>query len=350
MDQFVCVRLVQANAMDLSLFQFDYDLTFAVIMMNADRTVYGRYGSRSSRQADRDISLEGFAAALAGAMQLHAAYPANKSSLAGKQPVPTHYKSPDDFPSLRGKFKSTLDYEGKVVQSCMHCHQIRDAHRAVFRTAGKPIPDKLLFPYPSPQVLGLTLDPQTKATVKTVAANSVAAQHGMVPGDEIVALNDQPILSSADVQWVLHNAQAGPLVVRVQRGGQPKELTIPLEKDWRRASDISWRVSSWPLRRMGLGGLVLDSMTLAERRDANLDVKAMALRVKHVGQYGAHAVAKHAGIRKGDILIGFGDLHEDMTESQLLAYTAQHTTPNQHVPLTIMREGKSVDVVLKMQD
>ena len=58
MDKFVCVRLVQANAMDLALFQFDYDLTFVVFFMNADKTIYGRYGSRSDRKnATRDISI-----------------------------------------------------------------------------------------------------------------------------------------------------------------------------------------------------------------------------------------------------------------------------------------------------
>ena len=50
MDEFVCVRLVQANALDLTLFQFDYDLTFAVFFMNTDRTIYGRYGTRSERK------------------------------------------------------------------------------------------------------------------------------------------------------------------------------------------------------------------------------------------------------------------------------------------------------------
>ena len=47
MDKFVCVRVVKANQMDLTLMQFDYDLTFAVMFMNADKTVYGRFGSRS---------------------------------------------------------------------------------------------------------------------------------------------------------------------------------------------------------------------------------------------------------------------------------------------------------------
>src|SRR5437867_1450406 len=101
MDQFVCVRLVQANALDLALFQFDYDLTFAVHFLNADRTVYGRYGSRSDQKdAQKDISLEGFRKALAAALELHNHYPANRASLTAKQPRAPRFKTPDDYPSL----------------------------------------------------------------------------------------------------------------------------------------------------------------------------------------------------------------------------------------------------------
>ena len=46
-QQFVCVRLVQMNGLDLSLFQFDYDQTLAALFLNADGTVYGRYGTRA---------------------------------------------------------------------------------------------------------------------------------------------------------------------------------------------------------------------------------------------------------------------------------------------------------------
>src|SRR2546423_10592501 len=109
MNRFVCVRLVQANALDLTLFQFDYDLTFAVFFMNADRTIYGRYGSRSDRKdATRDISIEGFRQALLAALEWHKRYPANKASLAGKQPGPARFKTPDQFPSLHGQYQARL--------------------------------------------------------------------------------------------------------------------------------------------------------------------------------------------------------------------------------------------------
>ena len=39
MDQFVRVRVINANALDMSLFQFDYDLSFSTLFFNGDGTV-----------------------------------------------------------------------------------------------------------------------------------------------------------------------------------------------------------------------------------------------------------------------------------------------------------------------
>src|SRR5207237_30501 len=83
--------------------------------------------------------------------------------LAGKQPRPARFKTPDEFPSLRGKYQAKLDYEGKVVQSCMHCHQVRDAERRFFRDDRKPIPDEVLYPFPMPDAIALSIDSKTKA-------------------------------------------------------------------------------------------------------------------------------------------------------------------------------------------
>src|SRR5436190_1326803 len=44
LDQFVCVRIVQCNALDLARFQHDYDLSFASFLMHPDGTIYGRFG------------------------------------------------------------------------------------------------------------------------------------------------------------------------------------------------------------------------------------------------------------------------------------------------------------------
>jgi hypothetical protein len=134
LEKFVCARVVGTNGLDLSLFQYDTDQSFAVFMLNADRTIYGRFGTRSHRtEWVGDVSLEGLRAALSGALELHAHYPANKAALAAKQGPPPLFPTPEKFPSLAEKYTSTLNYEGNVVQSCIHCHQIGDALRDYYR-------------------------------------------------------------------------------------------------------------------------------------------------------------------------------------------------------------------------
>lgn len=351
MDRFVCVRIVQANGLDLSLFQFDYDLTFAVFFMNADRTIYGRYGSRSSmKEASKDISLEGLRKALAAALELHGQYPANRDSLRGKTGPKPRFAVPEQFPSLRGRYKSELDYSGMVVQSCIHCHQVRDAERQVFRAARKPVPDEALFPWPMPDAVGLELDPREKANVERVVAGSPADRAGFRPGDEIVVLEGQPVLSIADVQWVLHNAAASAkLRASVQRGGRRVELTLALDEGWRRKSDLSWRPTTWNLRRMATGGLVLEEIPAEERRGSGRPAASPALRIKHVGQFGAHAVAKRAGFQKGDVIVSFDGRSDLMSESDLLAYALQNRMPGERVSVVVLRNGKRVTLNLPLQ-
>ncbi len=350
-DKFVCVRLVKANQLDLTLFQFDYDLTFAVFFMNADKTIYGRYGTRSSiEEATRDISLSGLAAAMSAALTLHDGYPMNRADLAGKQPLATEYETPDEYPTLRGKFGKSLDYDGAVAKSCMHCHEIRDAERQVYRDAGKAMPERILFPNPLPDVLGFALDPKERAVVASVTRGSPAESAGLRVGDEILTLDGQPLISLADVQWVLHNAGvADTLDITAMRNDEKLALKLTLDDGWRRRGDISWRVSSWPLRRMGTGGLVFEAATPDQRRKEGVANDALALVVKYVGQYGKHAAAKRAGFEKGDIVVSFDGRDEAMTPSQLLAYTAQNTKPGQGIPVVVVRSGNRRALQMPMQ-
>lgn len=351
------VRLVQANGLDLSLFQFDYDLTFAAFFLNADRTIYGRFGSRSdSRQADKDISLDGFRKAMLAALDLHKNYPGNRASLSDKQPRriaagnSPRYKVPEEYPSLAGKYKTAVDYEGKPTRSCLHCHQVHEAERAWFRAPGRAFPDEVLFPYPMPDAIGLALDPNEEARVTGVVAESPAAAAGFKKGDEILSLQDQPIISIADVQWVLHNTlQPAQLKAGVLRSGKQTDLVLNLPQGWRRKSDISWRASMWDLRRMALGGLVLQELTERKKREVELPRDSMALRVNYVGQYDEHATGKKAGFVKDDILVNVAGQSGAMSEGQLLAWLLQHKTKGERVPIKILRGEKSLNLELPMQ-
>lgn len=231
----------------------------------------------------------------------------------------------------------------------MHCHQIREAERLVYRAAREPIPDEVLFQYPDPAVLGLKLDPKEMATVERVATDSIAGRAGLRAGDEITMLAGQPLLSIADLQWVLHNAPATTkLPTKVRRAGEAVDVSLDLPDGWRRG-DISWRTTTWDLRRMGLGGLWLEELTGEQLAGSKLPGDAMALRVKHVGEYGEHAVAKRAGFQKGDILVSFDGQTGKMSETGLLAYSMQRKRPGDEVAVTVLRNGKRETLKFALQ-
>jgi serine protease Do len=339
LDQFIRVRIVGTNGLDLSLFQFDTDQSFAVFLLNADGTIYGRFGTRSHRTNwVGDVSIKGLAKALQGALDLHLKYDSVKSSLEGKRGPTPEVPTPEQFPSFQNKFTNRLDYEGtNVVKSCIHCHQISEAKHSYHREKTGSIPEEILFPYPHPKTIGLTLDPNERATVKDIVPRSAAAKAGFHSGDVIQSLAGQPLLSIADVQWVLHHvpASGGTIQADVHRGGKTVSIPVTLESGWRRTGDISWRASTWGLRRMATGGILFEES----------DGKLLA---KHVGEFGAHAAAKNAGVKKGDVMVSF-DGKVFSRESDLLFYALTKRKIGEKVPVVFERAGKSVSVSLPIQ-
>lgn len=125
--------------------------------------------------------------------------------------------------------------------------------------------------------------------------------------------------------------------------------TLSLPEGWRRKSDISWRVSTWDLRRMGLGGLRLEALPPDGRRRHGLGEEEMALLVQHVGQYGEHATAKRAGFKKGDILVSFDGLTRRMSETDLLAHVLREKMPGTTVQVVVLRGDRRIQMKLPMR-
>jgi len=350
LDQFVCLRVINANTLDLARFQFDFDLSLTMMMFNGDGTVYGRFGSWTHQKNAQEKDTAGFKAAMQGVLAIHKGYPANKATLAGKQGAPTSFNTTLDIPGLAGKYTKDLDWEGKVVQSCVHCHQIGDAMRNTLREKRKPIPDDMIYPQPPPETIGLTLAQDEAAHVVAVAENSPAAKAGIKSGDDIVSIAGQPPVSLADVSWALHRAPVtGSLPVVVQRDGGTKPLEISLPNGWRQKADISRRVGTWEMRKMATGGLVLEDVPDSERGALDVGKDALALRVKHVGQYDKHAAAKNAGWQQGDVLVEIDGLSNRQSEGALIGYLLQKHQAGASVKATVLRGGKRVPLSLPMQ-
>lgn len=352
LEKFVCARVVSTNGLDLATFQADTDQSFAVFMLNADGTIYGRFGTRSHRtEWVGDVSLAGLGKALQAGLDLHADYPNNKAALAGKRGPKPEVATPEQFPALKDKYGPALDDKGNVVKSCIHCHQIGDAQREYYFDRDEPIPETVLFPAPHPKVVGLTLDPKETATVLAVEPGSAAELAGIQAGDAIAELAGQPLVSIADVQWVLHLTPpaGGKVPAKVTRDGKQQLLTIALAPGWRRAGNLSWRASSWGLRRMVTGGLLLDELDENERARTDIPKGQMALRVKHVGEYGPHAAAKTAGFQKGDIVISYDGRTDLVRDTDLLAYGVTAHKPGDTVAAIVLRGNERVTMKLPIQ-
>ena len=348
LKSFVRVRVVGTNGLDLSMFQFDTDQSFAAFIFNADGTLYGRYGTRSDRKEWKDdVSVEGLGKALEAALELHRNYPSNKASLQGKQADKPMFATPEKIPSLT-RYTGKLDYAGDTVKSCIHCHMIGEGLKANFRSEDGKIPESLLYSYPHPKTVGLILDPTQCATVKDVVKGSAAGDAGFKTGDRIISLAGQAILSIADVQWVLHHVAAEGSAVKaaIERAGQQSELTLKLAENWKAKEDISWRASSWQFRQMGLGGMALQPATAEERKLLGLQDGQMALSVQHVGAYAPHDRAKKAGVQKGDVIVEYDGRKDLLRDSDILAYAINKVEVGRAVKVRVRRgaEDKTFEI------
>ncbi len=288
-------------------------------------------------------------------LKLHKDFDKKKKWVLGKQPKKFRVDVPEDFSKL-SRFDSELTYEKEVSKSCIHCHQVRDAHRQDYRDRNLPVPDKVMYPNPTPLLLGIGFETDSRATVAKVTSDSLAQKSGMKVGDQIQTINGQAICSTADVQWVLHNQdKTGNLDFVIKR---PTTLNdsfatikaqITLTDGWRAKSDISWRTSTWDLRRVVGGGMYLENISDSKRKQLKIPDDKMALNVRSVGKYGQHAVAMRAGIRKGDVLVSFDGRTDLMSETEVIAYGMQNTKQNQMVTLEFIRNGKPITIKYKLQ-
>lgn len=354
MEQFVRVRIIQGNGMDLSLFQFDYDLTFAAFFLNADKTIYGRFGTRSDfENAAKDISIEGFRKALEGALELHKDYPGNKELLAGKTGPEPEKEVPEAYPALL-RYTAQLNFDSRINAQCIHCHQIGQAQREVYWYEQKPVPDEVLYPFPLPSVLGLTFSPNHPAKIRNIAPGSSVEQDGFRRADELLTLDGQPILSIADIQWVLHRAPTtGSLPAKINRHGQEIDLAVTLKDGWRKGSDISWRTTTQELRLVALGGMVLEDLSDVDRERTGIDGEKMGLKVGSVNRGGRRGGeqtnAAKAGIRRGDVIVAFGNQTQRLTESGIIGYVLQERPEARALPVVVLRNGKRMELQMSLE-
>ena len=98
---------------------------------------------------------------------------------------------------------------------------------------------------------------------------------------------------------------------------------------------------------MTTGGILLESI---EQRPDGVPATGMALRAKHVGQFGPHAAAKNAGFQTGDVIISFDGRTDLLRETDLFAYALKTRKPGEKVAVTIVRGGKMMEMTLPISE
>jgi hypothetical protein len=339
-DQFVCVRIVQTNGIDLKLFQYDFDNSWAALFMNADGTIYGRYGTRTATgpQSDWFHNVPSFIKALERALAVHKEYPANKTALAGNIGRTPDYPSPEKIPGLTDKGSKAT-----TRQNCIHCHMVRE-----YTIRAKWLDKKLtledLWVFPMPDNIGLHMDDKDGLKVQRVAPETPAAKAGIKEGDELIALNGQPLCSLADIQWVLHNAPAATtLKATLKRNGGTVEKDIALSGNWKE-SDIGWRASSWYGLRQGLK---TEPLAAADKEKRGLGADQMALVVKGLFGKGAPKL-QAAGLKVGDVIVALDGKSSALSESQFLIELRLRHGPGDTARLAILRGDKRLELNVPM--
>ena len=222
LQQFVRVRILRMNEVDLSVFAFDYDLTWMAFCLDANEHIYSRYGGRDASSPEARLSVAGLKDTLRRVLAEHKLRPQDEA------PPPRRPVYPRDLFRVKG--------------DCLHCHQVWEGLRRREKDAGRFDPESL-YVYPPPENIGLTLDVHAGPKIVRVQPASPAERAGLRAGDVLERVGAVRTLSQADVMWALHNAPAaGRLPLRYLRAGQPQTAVLELNRGWRK-TDLSWRTS-----------------------------------------------------------------------------------------------------------
>ena len=325
--EFVLVRLTRMRGVDLDLFDFDYDLTWMGFFLDSQGRVLGRYGGRDADGPDSRVSLAGLKYAMDRALARHRR---SKPTIALATAVKP--RTVDDFAAAKRL----------PARACVHCHQVYDLRRETMQAEERWRLEEV-WVYPLPENVGLTLAVDQGDLIDRVRPGSAAERAGLRKGDQLKEMNGQAVASFADVQQSLNRAPAvGIMEVTWQREGSAHAGRIELAEGWRK-TDVSWR---WSLRGLDPTPWVQGGdLSLAEKKALGLSPNRLAL------EQGAFLsqLARQAGIRQGDVILGVDGKMLEMTARQFGAYVRLNYKVGDRVTYHLLRDGKRLDVTLTLR-
>lgn len=328
LDQYVCVRIVRMDHVDVGLFERDWNNAIYFFALNADEQIYLRYGGRDSASADTYLNLNSMELALKKGLELHKAY--QKGDLKKvERPKPF---LPKEIPLL---------VERTIKQrACVECHLIGDYQNLQREQAGTL--DKLSQMYRSPDIktIGIYLDVPQGLVVKEAQGAAQAA--GMKPGDRIAALEGNVVWTFGDLQYQYDkvNRRAEKLALTVDRGGQTVDLAVALPARWW-WTNLTFRQSSVDPRSYFEDRPLSDE----EKQKLGLKKESFASQVKYVAEFAK--MMKSHDLRVGDVVAAVDGVDRDEFANTAELYIKLHKTPGDSVTLDVIRDGQRLKMPLK---
>ncbi len=329
------------DGVDLSRFRFDYDLTFSVMTMHPDGTVYHRYGGRPSDSADGWLSMSSLVTTLERSLESDRAYRQNPAA----PTLPPRRTIRDVEPYNREKL-------AKKKQACVHCHMVNTALRVEQRAAGTWAREQVWI-WPDPDRTGLTLDAEDQRVIARVEEKSPAAAAGLAVGDQLVRLDRQRIATITDVQFVLEQVPwtGGTIAYEAKRGSKTVTGTMKLATGWRAGNPrtFAWRPYKWGLQPApGFGG---PDLAPAAIEALGLAKGSHAFKISYLVTWGVNANlgrnAARAGIREGDVVVEAAGESFDSCQ-HFHAWFRLTRSLGERVPLVVIRNGEHRTITLEV--
>lgn len=341
-DDFVCLRVTNMRGVDLSLFEFDYDLTFSLLLLHPDGTVYHRYGGRDERGAEVWLSETSLAALLRRTLEEHRAYSADPDP-----PSVLRRNRPESR-----TIEDVQGFEAKDSGGCVHCHEVLPVLHADGSVRKGRRKDDIWF-YPHPTRIGITLDDaENQNVVGRVIPDSPAAKAGILQGDELRASGTQKLATASDLMWVLDrlDPRGDRLDLELLRGGDEVSVRVTLPKGWKEAPprEYAWRNFVWALEPApGFSGPDLGE---AQKRKHGLEPEDFAFEVEWLVTWGTMKkygqAAKQAGIRKGDIVLGTRERRDFADMAEFGTWWRFERRPGDRVRVVVLRGGREIEIPL----
>ena len=328
MQQYVCVRVVRMDDVDVALFERDWNNTLYFFILNGDEQIYLRYGGRDSVNADSYLNLESLELALAKGLELHQQYRAGELPKK-ERPQPVH---PRQYPLL---VERTF-----AKNQCVECHLIGDFQNQQRELDGTL--DKLVHLYRSPDIKTIGIELEVPKGLLVKEAKGAAQEAGMKAGDTILAVNGAKVYTFGDLQYYYDKVdrRATRVPFTVARAGQTPDLTVTLPPRWW-LTDTGFRQSTVDPRAY----FESRPLTGAEKQERHLKPRSFAGQVNYIDS-GANMLHNHE-LKMGDIIVAVDGVGEDEIANTPELYIKLRKKAGDSVMLDVIRDGKPLKMPLR---